>query len=291
MALNNTAIGGHIRGQLLNHLFYPDDMCLISFSLAGMQELLNVCYSYSIEHSLLYNGNKSYSLCFRPTFIKFERPCFYLGEKVIPKVPQYKHLCAIYSPVYTCFLDASKAFDKINHFKLFRKLLDRKTPIVIVRILLFWYSKQTVCVKWGRCIADYFSISNDGRKGGILSPKLFSIYVDDLSDKLVESKVGCSIDNYLCMNHVMYADDICLMAPSPATLQELINICYDISIRYDSSFNSSKSYCMVFKPKSYKLSCPPFYMDSQVLKYADNIKYFGFTFSSDQKDDNDIHKV
>ena len=41
------------------------------------------------------------------------------------------------SPVYTCFLDASKAFDKINHYILFRKLLDRKTPIVLVRILLF----------------------------------------------------------------------------------------------------------------------------------------------------------
>ena len=99
------------------------------------------------------------------------------------------------------------------------RLLDRKTPIVIV--ILCWYSKQTVCVKWGRCISGYFSISN-GRQGGILSPKLFSVYVDDLSDKLVESKVGCSIDN-LCMNHVMYADDICLMAPSPAALQELIN--------------------------------------------------------------------
>ena len=120
-----------------------------------------------------------------------------------------------------------------------------------------------------------------------MSPKLFSVYVDDLSNKLVESKVGCSIDN-LCMNHVMYADDICFMAPSPAALQELINICYDFSVRNDLSFNSSKSYCMVFKPKSYKLSCPLLYMDSQVLKYADNVKYLGFTFSSDQKDDNDI---
>ena len=91
------------------------------------------------------------------------------------------------------------------------------------------------------------------------------------SDKLVESKVGCSIDN-ICMNHVMYADDICLMAPSPAALQELINICYDFSIRNDLSFNSSKSYCMVFKPKSYKFSCPLLYMDSQVLKYANNVK-------------------
>ena len=55
------------------------------------------------------------------------------------------------------------------------------------------------------------------------------------------------------MNHVMYADDICLMAPSPAALQELIDIlCYDFSVQNDLSFNSSKSYCMVFKPKSYK---------------------------------------
>ena len=94
-------------------------------------------------------------------------------------------------------MDASKAFDKINHLKLFRKLLNRKTPIVIVRILLFWYSKQTLC--------------------RVLSPKLFSVYGNDLSDRLVKSKVGCSIDN-LCMNHVMYADDIYLMAPSPAAL-------------------------------------------------------------------------
>ena len=61
--------------------------------------------------------------------------------------------------------------------------------------------------RYRRHISDYFSISNGVRQGGILSPKLFSVYVDDLSDKLVESKVGCSIDN-LCMNHVMYADDI-----------------------------------------------------------------------------------
>ena len=72
---------------------------------------------------------------------------------------------------------------------IFRKLLDRKTHIVIVKIIFYWYSKQTVCVKWGRCIFDYFSISNGVRQDGILSPKLFSVYVDNLSDKLVESKV------------------------------------------------------------------------------------------------------
>ena len=97
MALNITAIGGHIGDQLLNHLCNADDMCLICISSAGMQELLNVCHSYSVEHSLLYNGNKSYSLCFKPAFIKFERPCFYLGEKIIPKVSQCKYLGAFIS--------------------------------------------------------------------------------------------------------------------------------------------------------------------------------------------------
>ena len=88
-------------------------------------------------------------------------------------------------------------------------MLDRKPSIVIVRILLLWYSKQAVCVKLGRCIFYCFSISNGVRQGGMLSLKLFSVNVEDLSDKLVKSKVGCSIDN-LCLNHVMYADDICL---------------------------------------------------------------------------------
>ena len=183
--------------------------------------------------------------------------------------------------------NASKAFDKINHYTLFRKLLDRKTPILLVRILLFWYTKQTMCVKWGNCMSDYFYVSNGVRQGGILSPKLYSVYVDDLSDYLVKSQIGCQIDN-VCVNHVMYADDICLMAPSPAALQKLINICYDFSLQNNLTFNSSKSFCMVFKPRLYKLSCPTFYMNNEKLDYTDSIKYLGFTFSSDKKDDNDM---
>ena len=48
-ALNDTAIGdGNFGGQLLNHLCYADDICLISISSSGMQQLLNVCHSFSI---------------------------------------------------------------------------------------------------------------------------------------------------------------------------------------------------------------------------------------------------
>ena len=52
MAPNDTVISGHIGGQLLNQSCYADDMCLISTSSADIQEVLNVCHSYSIEYKL-----------------------------------------------------------------------------------------------------------------------------------------------------------------------------------------------------------------------------------------------
>ena len=48
-------------------------------------------------------------------------------------------------------------------------------------------------------MSDYFYVSNGVRQGGILSPKLYSVYVDDLSDYLVKSQIGCQIDNG-CVN-------------------------------------------------------------------------------------------
>ena len=58
-----------------------------------------------------------------------------------------------------------------------------------------------------------FKVSNGVRQSGVLSPKFFAIYIDDLSQDLAMCKSGCHI-NKQCMNHVMYADDICLLAPS-----------------------------------------------------------------------------
>ena len=43
---------------------------------------------------------------------------------------------------------------------------------------------------------------------------------------------------------------------------------------------------MVFKPRLYNLLCPTFYINTKILNYTDNIKYLGFTLSSDKKDDN-----
>ena len=43
------------------------------------------------------------------------------------------------SPVYVCYLDASKAFDRINHWCMFRKLIKRDADLFVIRFLVQWY--------------------------------------------------------------------------------------------------------------------------------------------------------
>ena len=65
-----------------------------------------------------------------------------------------------------------------------------------------------------------FTVSNGVRQGSFLSPRLFAVYVD--------ARSGCFI-GHQCINHVMYADDICLLAPSALGLQKLLEMSYDFS--------------------------------------------------------------
>ena len=65
---------------------------------------------------------------------------------------------------------------------------------------------QSVCIKWGKS-SNYFTICNGARQRGILSLKLFTLYVNQLTNKLIDFYAGCYF-NSICINHVMYADDI-----------------------------------------------------------------------------------
>ena len=194
------------------------------------------------------------------------------------------------SPVYICYLDASKAFDRINHWSLFNKLLNRSVPKIVVRFIMFWYTNQTFTVQWGSCLSIPFTCSNGVRQGGILSPLLFNVYVDDLSTDLNNLKTGCNINN-IYLNHFMYADDTVLVAPSPVALQKLINCCSVFAKNNDMLFNTKKSVCMYVKSKKFKdLYVPNFILDDKALKYVDKEKYLGIIMSENCKSENDMHR-
>ena len=68
------------------------------------------------------------------------------------------------TPVYMCFLDAKKAFDRVNHWTQAKKLLDRNVPLRIVKLIIFWYREQKLMIRWGNSFTMTFLCSN-----GILS--------------------------------------------------------------------------------------------------------------------------
>jgi len=72
--------------------------------------------------------------------------------------------------VFTCFVDFSKAFDKVNYWKLFNKLLDDTIDCNIVALLAAWYSEQSTCIRWKNATSKPFSVGNGTRQGGIISP-------------------------------------------------------------------------------------------------------------------------
>ena len=136
-------------------------------------------------------------------------------------------------------MDASKAFDRINHHLLFTKLRDRGIPGYILRILVYWYENQKMSVRWGNLISSPFSVSNGVRQGGILSPYLFNVYMDDLSTRLNNLKIGCSLGEFF-INHLMYADDLVLISPSTRGLSKLIKECQNYGLEFDIIFYPKK---------------------------------------------------
>ena len=179
------------------------------------------------------------------------------------------------SPVFVWFLGARKAFDRVNHWTMFDKLIRKGIDAGIVRLLVSWYGSQSFNVLWGSCLSDSFSVTNGVRQGGILSPYLFNLYIDDLSQKLDESGVGC---HYLgSVNHLCYADDMVLLSPTPQGLQKLLDICAVYAHMHDIVFNVKKTVCMAILPRLFKnMTLPDIILCDNVLAYVDSYRYLGF---------------
>ena len=193
--------------------------------------------------------------------------------------------------MFVGFLDASKAFDRVNHNVLFNKLFERGVPPFIVRVLVYWYAHQTFCVRWGSIYSEPFTVSNGVRQGGILSPLFFNLYMDDLSSKLNKCRVGCCFDNRV-INHLMYADDLVVFAPSVVAINKLLRICDDFAYENDVKFNTRKSAVMVFRPKSRNnvQIKPRIYLNDVLLETVDSYKYLGHCFTNDLMDNADIKR-
>ena len=85
------------------------------------------------------------------------------------------YVCMYVLCMYVAFLDATKAFDRVNHTKLFANLLKLGVPKWIIKVLVQWYCNQSMCVRWGSAFSDFFLVNNGVRQWSILSPLLVNV--------------------------------------------------------------------------------------------------------------------
>ena len=185
------------------------------------------------------------------------------------------------STVYALFLDASKAFDRLNYVKLFTKLLDKGMSPITIRLLLNMYISQKIQVKWNGELSQPFSVQNGVRQGGILSPLFFSIYMDNLLKELKDSGIGCHIGHHY-FGALGYADDVVLLCPSKEGLKILISICEKYALDHDILFNGKKSKLLIFGSTSNK--DPKIYVNGAVVPVCDNAMHLGNFVSSNVSD-------
>ena len=100
-------------------------------------------------------------------------------------------------------------------------------------------------VRWNNSLSPLFSVTNGVRQGSVLSPILFTVYLDDLLSSLKSLGIGCHWDG-LFVGAVSYTDDIALLAPLPSALRLMLEHREEFAISRGLSFNASKTQLICF---------------------------------------------
>ena len=125
--------------------------------------------------------------------------------------------------IYLCFIDYSKAFDCVDHNKLWKILKEMGIPDHLSCLLRNLYAGQEATVRTGHGTTGWLQIGKGVHQGCILSPCLFNLYAEYIMRNagLQEAQAGIKIAGRNISN-LRYADDTTLMAESEAELKSLL---------------------------------------------------------------------
>lgn len=173
---------------------------------------------------------------------------------------------------FCAFLDIKAAYDSVYRPYLWDLCLRRGFPVELVNLLKALFDKNFSYIAINGRKSDRFQISSGVLQGSILSPTLYSIFIDDLIVKLNATdyyvKVG---DRKFCC--LLYADDIVLFSDSERNLQNLLDTCQEHSFVNRYRFNGQK--CAILANTVLSL---PFQLYGEDISVVDSFTYLGFAF-------------
>ena len=148
-----------------------------------------------------------------------------------------------------CFIDYAKAFDCMDHNKLWKILKEMGIPDHLTCLLRNLYADQEAAVRTGRGTIDWFQVGKGVHQGSMLSPCLFNLYAEYVirNARLEEAQAGIKIARR-DINNFRYADDTTLMAESEEELKSLLMKVKEESENVDLKLNIQKTKIMASGP-------------------------------------------
>ena len=152
------------------------------------------------------------------------------------------------SRLYCLFIDFRKAFDFVNRDCLWYKLIKMGMRGKMLNIIKSMYNEAKSKVKHMGILSDEFLCELGVRQGESLSPFLFSIFLNDLSEYLISNNFkGFELDNNKNVSLLLYADDAVIFCESKDDLQKGLDLLYDYCCKWNLIVNTDKTKIVVFR--------------------------------------------
>ena len=194
------------------------------------------------------------------------------------------------SNVHCAMVDVSKAFDKINHSILIDKLHKSGLPKHIIGIIAYMMNNSYANIFVNNIATDLWKIGNGTRQGGLISPLIFSYYINGIIDDVSQMASGCELGG-IKTNIICYADDICLLAPSNQALQSILNLVHAKLKNIGLSINIEKCKYIVFKKhKSININSTVT-LEGETIERVSEYRYLGIILSEDNSINKDINRA
>ena len=184
--------------------------------------------------------------------------------------------------LYVAFVDYRKAFDSVNHTKLWEVLKGAHLSTKFTLMLKAMYDNVQACVRWGHDLSDFFKCTAGVKQGAIESPSIFSLYINKVADYVRrQGKHGVQMmPGMMEIFLLLFADDIALISTTPVGLQNQIDSLALVSKSLHLKVNVAKTKVMVFRKGGRLSKREKWFLDGQLLEVVNQYKYLGFVFTT-----------
>ena len=160
---------------------------------------------------------------------------FLFFESLINRTLQKKN------KLFCCFVDYQKAFDFIDRSNLWTKLIKQGITGKMFSIIRSLYSNVKACVKHNGHLTDYFSPTSGLMQGEVMSPILFSLYINDFEMHFIRENCPSVEIQLINLFLLMYADDTVLISESAEGLQRMLNALLSYTKKWNLTVNIDKT--------------------------------------------------